>query len=678
MDSPQRGAEAPDADQGTENTARQKLHSNILQDVKLRNKWETKMVDFYRMRHQGIRRKQKPWNNAADLHFPLIDTNIEKLKPLFFQQIVGMDEVATFVPMRQQLASSTATASGWFDYKLRERTNLQTESLTWIDYALMSGRGPIKVTWNAKKAQVEYTAIDPMYLIVPPHTRDIQDADRVVHVMPMSIAAYKRSGLYKADDATMEKITSADDDVSIPGMADSASARRLREGITHDTRTDFIILWEVYERDEAGKWIMYTFCPTAEDLDLREPMELPYEHGMVPFVDFAYEIKDSGWYSPRGVAEILAPFEAALCHTWNQKHDSMQLFNKPVFRSERDVPNTMNLRVGPGQILPVGLQPVTMPAPPMSFDEEMTGVRSIAEQRVSNPDYGMGQVIDTKNRRTATEISAIGAQSQQAGDLRARLFRMALGRLYKMSWELLLQYDAQDLAYRFQEDSLQVDIMALHSKYHIEPKGGVNEVNKQLLLQKAIQRKQIFEKSPWISQPELDKSILELDDPSLIKRVFTDPNQKQIDEQSDETKNIPALLIGGKIAVKQGDNYSLRIGTIMQFLQKTFSTGGKLPPEGSQAIVTRLGDLIQADASVDKNGAAALGKQVQQFLMSVGMIPDPSKQPQGQRVPVHVTKSPPASAPQPQAALPKPEPKRSIKFIRDAKGRIATAELVLT
>ena len=34
------------------------------------------------------------------------------------------------------------------------------------------------------------------------------------------------------------------------------------------------------------------------------------------------------------------------------------------------------------------------------------------------------------------------------------------------------------------------------------------------LLQKAVQRKQIFQNSPWIDQAELDKSILELDDPT--------------------------------------------------------------------------------------------------------------------------------------------------------------------
>lgn len=609
---------------------REELHAAILADLQSRVDWERKQADFYRMRHTGIARKNKPWNNAADLHFPLCDTNIEKLKPLFFQQIVGMDVVATFVPMCQQLAAATASAAQWFDYRLRECSNLQDEALSWIDYALMSGRGVMKVTWDSNRNRLSFASIDPLYLIVPPWTKDLQEADRIVHVMPMSKSAYTRAGIYQADGKTLDKILGGDDEKGNSGANHLENTRRTREGLTHDSKREKIIVWEVYEQRAPGDWVVRTYSPTAPEIDLRAPMALPFDHGMAPFVDFAYEIKDRGWYSPRGITEILAPFEASLCHTWNQKHDSMQLFNKPVFRSERDVPNTMNLRMGPGQILPNGLVPVTMPQPPLSFDQEMVSIRSIAEQRVANPDYGIGQVINTSNRRTATEIEAVGAQSQQAGDLRARVFRMALGRLYKMAWELLLQFDREDLAYRFQDDALEVSPDALHGRYHIEPKGGVNEVNKQFLLQKAVQRKQLFAQSAWINQPELDRCIMELDDPGLVKRLFQDPHLKDQNETADEMRNIPALLVGAPIPVRQGDNYSLRVGVLMQFLQNAQQTGKALPPDGVQAMVGRLEALLQADAQVDNNGAKALQKSVGDFLRAAGYIGQPAPRPPAQ------------------------------------------------
>jgi hypothetical protein len=604
-----------------EKSARTELHASILADITSRAAWETKQVDYYRMRHQGIRRKQKPWNNAADLHFPLIDTNIEKLKPLFFDQITGRDTVASFVPMRQQLQAATTTAERWFDYKIRERSNFQTEGLSWIDYSLMAGRACIKITWNPTKRQIEYTAVDPMYLIVPAYTKLLDNADRVVHVMPMSLAAYKRAGVYDTSAETIKRITSQTDDSNIPGVNQENSAKRVREGITHDTNKNHVIVWEVYELGDDRNWTVKTYSPAAPEINLREPMMLPYEHNMAPFVDYAYEIKDGGWYSPRGIAEILAPFEAALCHMWNQKHDAIQLFNKPVFRAERDMPNTMNLRVAPGQILPNGLIPVAMPPPPLSFDDDMNQTRSIAEQRVANPDFGLNQAQESSDRRTATEIKAIGAQSMKAGDLRARMFRASLGRAYKQSWALLMQFDSEDLQYRFQEESQQVDIVALHNDYHIEPKGGVNEVDRETLLQRAIQRKALFKESPWINQPEIDKSILELDDPALIKRVFQDPNQQGQQEQSQEAVNIPALLLGASIPVKQGDNYALRIGVLMQFSQQQVQQGGRFPPMGQKALLTRLDALLQANAQVDNNGGKQLAKNVQAYLQSVGLIP---------------------------------------------------------
>lgn len=596
-----------------------KLYDSICSAIGARNRWENRLIDYYRMRHAGLRRQKLPWPNATDLHWPLIDTNIEKLKPLFFQQVVGMDVLATFVPMRSQLAAATTTIEQWFDYKVREKSNLQDEALSWIDYALMAGRGVLKVYWDNKKRAVQFESIDPLYFIVPAYTRDLQDADWCVHVMTFSKEAYKRRGIWKSDEETVKRLCGDLAAGKDPGQNSAAQAKQLREGLTHSDNKEKIIVWEVYERQPDSSWRIHTFSPMAPDIPLRETIGLLYEHGMVPFVDFAYEVKDKGWYSPRGVAEMLAPFEAALCHTWNQKHDSMALFNKPLFRAEREVPNTANLRLNPGGILPYGIVPATMGTPPINFDDEMTLVRSVAEQRVANPDFGMGQVINTQNRRTATEIEAINTQSMQSGDLRARIFRLALGRLYRQAYRLLLQFDKDDLQYRFLEDSLQLDPQVLHGQYHIEPKGGVNEVNRQFLLQKAVQRKQIFGQSPWINQAELDRTILELDDPSLVKRVFTDPNLKGQQEAADEAKGIPALLMGYPLPVLPGQDYPGRIQVLLQYLQSVQAGQNILPPQ--QQLVPRLMALLDAYETMDTNGARQMRGAIEGDLQRAGLLP---------------------------------------------------------
>jgi hypothetical protein len=148
-------------------------------------------------------------------------------------------------------------------------------------------------------------------------------------------------------------------------------------------------------------------------------------------------------------------------------------------------------------------------------------------------------------------------------------------------------------------------------------------VSRAMLLNKAVQRKQLFMESPWINQVELDKSILELDDPALIPRLVQDPNQKEVDEGEDEQRTLPALLIGQIIPVKAGQNYQTRIGVIMTFLEQSRQTGVQVSPQGMQSITVRLDGLLLAMEEVDTNNARALRKDVMEYLQSIGATPQP-------------------------------------------------------
>ena len=596
----------------------------VLDDIKSRTRWETRQGLWYQMRTDGLRRKVKPWPNASDIHFPLVDTTINKLKPAFFQQAMGLDVLATFVPMRSQMAGFTTAAEHWFSYKLHEKSNYATEVMSWIDHMLVSGHSVMKTFWNPDSKQVEFQSVDPMYVVVPPWTKDISTADRITQVMPMSLESYKRAGVYKTDKSIVDKLIGGE--IQDSGIIDNLKYdKEIREGITHSLEEDQIIVWEVYTHNEDGKWVMQCFSPQAPDTPLRETMEVPFDHDKPPFVSCKYEITDGGWYSPRGVCEILAPFEASLTKTWNEKMDASTLFNKPLFRAERDLPNSVNLRLNPGQILPFGIAPVQMPNTPMDFDKDMMQTQSVAEQRVTVPDYG---IMSDRDRRTATEIESVNAQSQQNMDLRLRLFRQALGDLFRQAFSILLQFDKKSLQYRFLEDSLSVDPVALHDEYQLEPRGGLDMVSKVMLLNKAVQRKQLFMNSPWINQVELDKSILELEDPSLVPRLVQDPNEKEGNEVTDEKKIIPALLIGEQIPVQEGQDYRVRIGVIMQFLEKSMQGGMQFSPQAQQAISGRLGELLAAFETVDTNNARALRKDVEEYLVQLGFMPSKEEQQQ--------------------------------------------------
>jgi len=591
---------------------RTELHEKIIKDVQDRTRWEQRQSLWYEMRHQGLRRKNKPWSNASDLHFPLADAVIERLKPFYFMQVVGMDTIASFAPMRQQDNGLTVTAERWFDYQIKEKTNFLNEALTWVDHCLMSGRAVMKVFWDAEKKAVQYDSVDPLMVVVPDRTKTLQDSERIVHIMQMSLDSFKDNPMYSDADAELLQSKRA----KAGNSEESEINKYRREGITYHSDLGKVVIWEVYEK-KGGKVSVKSFCPEVPDMDLRPPMELDYNHGNYPFVDFSYEVKDKGWYSPRGVCEIVGPFEASICKMWNDKHDAMTLFNRPMFQTDRDIPNSSNIRLSPAQILPVGLAPVQMPRPPVSWDEEIQSTRLIAEQRIGMPDFGVQSMKDRGDRRTATEINAISGLMAESNDLRARVFRLSLGMLYRQSWELYLQYKKSDLEYRYREDTGSLKPDAFMGDYVIEPKGGPDSQNRMLKLQQAMTRKQLFAGSPFINQAELDRSILELDDPSLVRRMFLDPQMRQQHEALEEANNLSIIETGFPVPVRGNEQFELRINVLIQYLDNKMSSGEEVSEQTQQLVMMRLDELLKAYEQVDANAAKQLRKQLGESAQSL-------------------------------------------------------------
>ena len=616
------------------NDERLHLVDKVYQDIKDRSRWEHRQTLWYEMRHHGLRRKNKPWPHASDLHFPLSDSVIERLKPFYFMQISGMDVLSSFVPMRQQDGGLTLMAEQWFDYHMKENTNFMDESLSWIDHCLMSGRAVVKVYWDSNKKQVQFDSIDPLMLLVPYSTKKIQDADRLVHVMQYTKDSFRNSPFF--EEGLLTELMGRKSQATNSDEKQQVVFRR--EGITYHSDEDKIIVWEVYEKE--GKNInISTFCPEVPDMDLRPQMGMPYNHKSFPFVDFAYEVKDKGWYSPRGVCEILAPHEASLCKLWNDKQDAMTMYNKPLFRAEREIPNSANIRMSPGQILPIGIAPVQQQQPPISFDTEINATRQIAEQRIGMPDFGSNQLYGGgSDRRTATEIQAITGLMAETNDLRAKVFRMALGRLYRQAWSLMLQYQSQDLLFRYMDDAYEVDKEAFSGDYVIEPKGGPESQNRIQKLQQATARKQLFAGSPFINQGELDRSILELDDPSLVKRMYMEPGIKEMQEQLEEANNISIMEAGFPVPVRGGEDYPTRIGVLILYIRQKMEDGVPIEPRTSALIVQRLDELLNAYAQVDSSAANALRKQISEAaagLMQGGQegVSENAQQPVQQQIP---------------------------------------------
>ena len=99
---------------------------------------------------------------------------------------------------------------------------------------------------------MEFQAIDPMHIIVPPWTKEISGADRITQVIPMSLESYKRAGIYDTSDKVIKQIVGGHDDDS--GISNELKNAKLnREGLTYSEEKDQVIVWEVYTHFVDGE-----------------------------------------------------------------------------------------------------------------------------------------------------------------------------------------------------------------------------------------------------------------------------------------------------------------------------------------------------------------------------------------------------------------------------------------
>lgn len=597
----------------------QPTYDDVLDALKSRSQWELRQSTWYQMRHDGLRRRNKPWQNAADMHFPLADMLIEKLKPTYVAQIFATDTVASFVAQSSEYSAYQSACGQWFDYHLKQASNFEESMPVAIDAMLQAGKAVVKVLWNTATGRLEFEAVNPVYIIVPPWTEKLHDADWIVHVQTYSKSAYER--LPDSFDKSPDTIQ------AIQGHDTSSEAgtyeqnKYTREGLTRAKHDGEIIVWEMFIRQEDGTWLVKTYSPAAPTRPLRADFGLLYNKGVFegrtpppPFAEFNCELKERGYYSGRGICERVMAFEVSLCKDWNTLKDYQTLTCAPLFSAESGVPQNANLRMAPGQILPFKLTAVSFPPAPVDLHQSMNGTRALAEQLVAIPDAGVGRSNESKEKRTAAEVNLIGSIMGRNDDLRSRIFRRELAHLLNLAWGLLLQFKGDDLGYFIDDEMLTLDQQALTGSYRIEPNGSGDNYNRGLVLQRAIARKQMFTNNPNVNQVELDKSVLEADDPRLVKRLLLNQGSQQAAQLEDQAQEISIMLLGFPAEVRASDDDWSHIQSCTGFVQRRATTGEPLTPETLKHLAlhieTHLAALKKKNPQIYQQRAQAVGQLV--------------------------------------------------------------------
>lgn len=585
------------------------IWDDIQDAIEDRNEWSVRMDGFYRMRFKGIGRLSKPYPGAPDMKYGLPDALIEKLKALYTQQIYANENLATFVSTKRQDAEATAAAESWFDYQLRQKSNFERMNMVAVDKMLECGFVPVKIFWNDQLKQVCFDTIDPLNVIVPKHTEELSDADFLVHVMPMSVAQYRRNPNYNQNDDFIKRIRGRGLDSATDSQKEQSKDQR--EGLTCGRNDNEIVLWEIYHPDgpdENANIVVDTIAPVLgwdKDMPVADQVRgtfgIPYKPARIPFIKLRMEVVDKGWYSSRGVVELIAPNEQALCKTWNAKLQYLDFFGNPTYQSDpsNPLPTSTNISTKPGAILPAGLVPTQMHSAPLDFEQEMQFTRALAEDRIAVPDLNASEHLSgnrgASGGTTATQINAIVGQSGQSNDLRARIFRLDMAQMYQHAWYILLQYAKDEVNFLLANAVKEVPPEALHTKYIIQPNGSSDSWNKQGKAQVALALYQTVMQSPFGNKAEALKWLIEeTSDPQLIQRLFLDPNKELSQQAEQQAQEISIMLLGYPAAVEESDDDKTHLQTLTQFVERRLQQNEPITPEFAQLALEHGGQHMQA------------------------------------------------------------------------------------
>jgi hypothetical protein len=602
---------------------------DILQDRQI---WEQKQRRFYVARHDGIRRRNKPFPTAADLHLALIDEKVNQKKAFTLAQVLGAPKLGTFISMKQQLAETTQSASDFFDFELKHRSNLLDVLDTVADTMWLRGRGIIKAYVDPyDDYKIVHESVDPLFLIMSDSANDFSDADEWVHVRQVSVNKFKNDRRYF--NRVIEPMDERNLNLKINLIRGGKDAlnrlktqrgrdfdeiqldKEVREGITHSNSSDTIIIWEHYVRTMGGITV-YSYCPVAMDVEIRRPFGVPYKvSGRVSegFFSFPAERKDEGWYSPRGIAEKVFDKEIYACKVWNAKADAMTFFNTPMLTSETPLQNPANYRMVPGEYMPGNVRPIQFGQPAISFDQEIAFARGEAELDSQSIDIGIEKPNNRGHeKRTAKEVGVASSLAQVGQNYAGGLFMKCMAKLLAFDWGLCLQYKRRNLTYFISDDLQTLPEQALHDEYLITPGGSPEDWDKTQKIQRAMSRLETLKGAPNVNQDELVRDLLTADDARLVKRLLLPQAQKAASEAEDEAMEIVIMTDGFPAQVKPGEDHLTRIKVLLGWLQKQGMQGAPLDKVAQQRIHEHLAAHMKFLQQLQPQAYKQLMQQIKQ------------------------------------------------------------------
>ena len=477
----------------------------------------------------------------------------------------------------------------------REEMDLEDEDdLKQIDKAIEQFKSGKKILTFVKKEIYSEPTVIPergLRIIVPSSGTETQRLPRICHDMWMGYEELLKLAKNKIYDLGTVEDLNPDGGTNDDGLTNTSWA--ISEGIsTLDVRSGLFNVRECQSWYENEKWVFTWIEQAGEDSskhgipDIRvlQELPLPYDHGMWTYVKHDYELKNTRWYSSRGVPEKIRGLHQTIEKMYNARLIRDEMNNAPMWRVSKQLGMAGDeIRMRPGQVIQGEAGEIEMLNKGITTDVSSERLeqqaKAYAEEYLSIADFSNRSAVNQGYARTATEIQAINQSSTRQVNMDISLFLDTLSEVANHMYLIVKQAVVRPM--KIAGVVLTPDDFLV--KVNVAWSGSLDATDPQMQMGKAIQRMQTVMQygqpvgivTPTNVYNMLQDYIDKDPDVDVSGRFITTPEDVQLSELEEQQSEIVRMLNGFDVPVSPDDNDGIHLQVIEEWAQS---------PQGAQAM----------------------------------------------------------------------------------------------
>ena len=336
------------------------------------------------------------------------------------------------------------------------------------------------------------------------------------------------------------------------GKDTSDQIKSVRDGLSLNSQPDEMILlhevcaWYDVDGDGLDERVIITY-PDGDPSAILRFIELPFDHGMFPYVAVRREMNDAKIMSSRGIPALDDDFQTGISTIFNQDIDAGTIATTPTVVSRRNsIKNLRSLRYVPGQHVETENGPADYGIV-QNYNlgqgnrfASMQYLKAWANDRIGNLTAAFSQVNNTKGggnggSKSATESAAISAAAGQLQSMDLLVWQMQMAEVYYQIDALYDQFgDEEETIAITNEAPIRVSRKEIQGRFNMVPSGRIDNSNPVLRANKALALYDRFGQNQYVDPYQLTKYVLnELDAKTakLIMKPVEQLQQEQVQQQ---------------------------------------------------------------------------------------------------------------------------------------------------